>query len=342
MLAVFAGAFRRWHGAEHLVEAMRQLRDARRQDDLSAVLIGDGPELPRVRAAAEGLPNVSFTGAVAARRACRRAWPRRTSASRRSRRTRTRPLALGFYWSPLKIFEYMASGLPVVAPALPRIAALAAHGRGGAALRAGGSARPRRCARARCAIPRCARGSAPRRASARVRDYSWDAHCGALEAALIGASAMTTRSRSTLHEARRVNVLIVTDAFPPVCGGSGWSTYELARGLRRAATRVLVVQPRPGTAETRARDGVRRLPRARIRHGGARRCRTSATTSRTSGSTRGSPPSSTPLIAREQIDIVHAQHVMTSLPAIDAAHRRRRAGRSARCATTGRSATGRT
>ena len=32
------------------------------------------------------------------------------------------PLAQEFYWSPLKIFEYMASGLPVVAPRIERLA----------------------------------------------------------------------------------------------------------------------------------------------------------------------------------------------------------------------------
>ena len=41
------------------------------------------------------------------------------------------PLALGFYWSPLKIFEYMAAGLPVVAPAVDRIPSLVAHEREG-------------------------------------------------------------------------------------------------------------------------------------------------------------------------------------------------------------------
>ena len=40
-------------------------------------------------------------------------------------------LALGFYWSPLKIFEYMASGLPVVAPAIDRIPTLVGHNREG-------------------------------------------------------------------------------------------------------------------------------------------------------------------------------------------------------------------
>ena len=46
---------------------------------------------------------------------------------------------------------------------------------------------------------------------------------------------------------RPLRVLIATDAFPPVCGGSGWSTFELARGLRRAGHDVWIVQPRPGS-----------------------------------------------------------------------------------------------
>jgi glycogen synthase len=43
-----------------------------------------------------------------------------------------------------------------------------------------------------------------------------------------------------------MKILIPTDAFPPVCGGSGWSTYELARGLRARGHDVAIVQPRPG------------------------------------------------------------------------------------------------
>jgi glycogen(starch) synthase len=43
-----------------------------------------------------------------------------------------------------------------------------------------------------------------------------------------------------------MHVLLTTDAFPPICGGSGWSTYELARGLRALRHRVSIVRPRPG------------------------------------------------------------------------------------------------
>ena len=40
--------------------------------------------------------------------------------------------------------------------------------------------------------------------------------------------------------------LIATDAFPPVAGGSGWSTYELAKGLRARGHEVVVLQPYSG------------------------------------------------------------------------------------------------
>jgi glycogen synthase len=40
-----------------------------------------------------------------------------------------------------------------------------------------------------------------------------------------------------------VKILVATDSFPPNCGGSGWSTYELVRGLRARGHEVRVVQP---------------------------------------------------------------------------------------------------
>jgi glycosyltransferase involved in cell wall biosynthesis len=186
VLAVFAGAFRRWHGAERLVEAMRRLHE-RGVGDLSAVLIGDGPELSRVKAAAAGLPNVQFTGAIPhdSMPACLAAADIGVAPFTPDAHA---PLALGFYWSPLKIFEYMASGLPVVAPALPRIAALAANDREGVLYHAAKSgALDDALVRLRDPELRARLGSAARvRAE---RDYSWDAHCRALEAALAGGRA---------------------------------------------------------------------------------------------------------------------------------------------------------
>ena len=39
-----------------------------------------------------------------------------------------------------------------------------------------------------------------------------------------------------------MRILIATDAFPPVSGGSGWSTYELARGLRARGHDIFIVR----------------------------------------------------------------------------------------------------
>lgn len=180
-LAVFAGAFRSWHGASNLVRAMKRLNE-RGVSGLSAVLIGDGPELESVKAEAAGLHNVIFPGAVPHDRmpACLAAAdigvaPFDVDAHG--------PLSLGFYWSPLKIFEYMAAGLPVVAPALPRIASLATHGTEALLY---DPSQPETLAGALAALldaPLRTRLGAAARARAE-RDYSWAAHCRALDAAL--------------------------------------------------------------------------------------------------------------------------------------------------------------
>jgi glycosyltransferase involved in cell wall biosynthesis len=178
VVAVFAGAFRSWHGAAHLATAIREL-NARGPNDLGAVFIGDGPELPRVREAAAGLHNVIFTGALPHEQ-----MPAALAAADIGvapfDATAHRPLALGFYWSPLKIFEYMAAGLPVVAPAIDRLATLVAHEREGLLYRPG---RPGALAASleRLTDPEFRRrlGRAARERA--VREYSWKAHCLALD-----------------------------------------------------------------------------------------------------------------------------------------------------------------
>jgi glycosyltransferase involved in cell wall biosynthesis len=181
-LAVFAGAFRPWHGAIHLVDAIHRLR-ARGRTDITAAFVGDGPELPRVREAAAGLSGIVFLGAVDHERmpACLGAadigvapFDVRAHA----------PLGLDFYWSPLKIFEYMATGLPVVAPAIPRLGQIVAHEREGILY---DPSNPDGLA---MALERLADDAARRRAlgaAARiraVREYGWDVHCRKLDEAL--------------------------------------------------------------------------------------------------------------------------------------------------------------
>jgi len=183
-LAVFAGAFRSWHGAINLVRAIRELRH-RGRTDLSAVLIGDGPELPSVRREAAAVDGIECTGAIPhdAMPACLAAAdvgvaPFDVAAHR--------PLSLGFYWSPLKLFEYMAAGLPVVAPAVDRIPRLVGNDREGVLYDpAVPGALEAALERLTDTALRQRLGAAARERA--VRDYSWSAHCRALEHAIRNA-----------------------------------------------------------------------------------------------------------------------------------------------------------
>jgi glycosyltransferase involved in cell wall biosynthesis len=216
-VAVFAGAFRSWHGAVHLVEAIKVLR-GRGVKTIGAVLIGDGAELARVRQAAAGVETILFTGALAHDRMPAALAGADIGVAPFDIGAHA-PLSLGFYWSPLKIFEYMASGLPVVAPAVDRIPSLVADGREGVLYdlppdhlrqgyggQEGGNYREPegdRPTQSKSGIHaelladalvkltdvslRKTLGAAARERA--LRDYSWAAHCRALETAITDAQA---------------------------------------------------------------------------------------------------------------------------------------------------------
>ncbi len=111
-----------------------------------------------------------------------------------------------------------------------------------------------------------------------------------------------------------MRILIATDAFPPVAGGSGWSTYELARGLRARGHHVVVFQPVAGRPPV-PYDGfdvigypvtAPSMPFVRNYFRNERLYR------RLAGELGA-------LIRSHSIDLVHAQHELTGPPAIRAA-----------------------
>ncbi len=181
ILCVFAGAFRSWHGVVQLAAALARLH-ASGDRRFGAVFIGDGPERHAAQRAARDVPGVIFTGALPHSQ-----LPFALAAADIGVApfdpAKHRPLRLGFYWSPLKIFEYMAVGLPVVAPDLPRLHELIEPGVEGL-LYPGRDPRALDQALVALADPGVRRTMGRAARTRVVRDFSWQGHCAALSARL--------------------------------------------------------------------------------------------------------------------------------------------------------------
>jgi len=121
----FVGSLRPWHGLDGLVRATALLAGDGVPMRLS--IVGKGPERERLEALAADLgiaERIEWTGAVPEAEVPRQ-------LARMDIAVAPYPALPDFYFSPLKLFEYMAAGLPVVTTAVGDLPQLVEDGRTG-------------------------------------------------------------------------------------------------------------------------------------------------------------------------------------------------------------------
>ena len=184
----FVGSLKPWHGTDVLVDAFARVSRARPQAQL--LIVGDGPAAAALRAqvTAHALDSrVQFTGAVEHARV-----PELVAAMD----VAVAPYRASddFYFSPIKIYEYLAAATPVVASPLGQITALVDSGYVTAAA-AGDAGDLARALETVLAAPAAAAQAAARGRDWTLRERTWTANAQRVAAILdeltVVASART-------------------------------------------------------------------------------------------------------------------------------------------------------
>src|SRR5699024_6425288 len=178
----FVGTLKPWHGTDLLLHAL-----ARTDQRLELDICGTGPQQEELELLAAELgitQRVRFHGAVA---------PEHVPEFLHGLDIATAPYPAGeHYFSPLKVYEYLAAGLPVVASAIGTIPALLEDGELGVLVEPGdvaalaGALAALAADPARHPPPRRPRLAAAGRDSA-VREHDWRLRCRGMLARLEAA-----------------------------------------------------------------------------------------------------------------------------------------------------------
>lgn len=180
-VVAFLGSFRAWHGVREFAAVSERI--LRTRDDTAFLFIGSGELFDEIRARLRGNSRIILTGAVPyddvpqyLALADIGAAPFNTSAHP--------PLRAGFYWSPLKVHEYMAMQLPVVTIDVPGLNQIVRHEQEGLLYKEGDAgAMDAAILRLLDDPPLAKRLGANARARV-VAEYSWARHAERLEQAL--------------------------------------------------------------------------------------------------------------------------------------------------------------
>jgi glycosyltransferase involved in cell wall biosynthesis len=126
-MVAFVGALRPWHGVDLAIDAIASTAD------LHLAVAGDGPIRPELtqHAASRGvLGRVHFLGHVDHARVA-------ATLAAADVAVAPYPALASFSFSPLKLYEYLAAGVPVVASSIGQIPTVLDHGRWGTLVPAG-------------------------------------------------------------------------------------------------------------------------------------------------------------------------------------------------------------
>lgn len=165
----FLGSLRPWHGLALLAEAFALLR--RRGPESRLLVVGDGPgraDLERDLERRGALEATRFVGRVPAAEVAD--WLGRAQVG-----VAPYSKSADFYFSPLKVFEYMAAGLPTVATAVGQLRQLIADGADGLLCPPGDAAAFAAALDRLRLDPALGRELGARARETALREHTWDA-----------------------------------------------------------------------------------------------------------------------------------------------------------------------